>query len=59
METKIDSEDEWLHSFYYFNEEIPSREEFGKVISDYLSFEIDMVLHGKEYLFKDYGDKNE
>lgn len=59
VETKIDSEDEWLHSFYYFNEEIPSREEFEKHISDFLSFEIDMVLHGKEYLFNDFGDENE
>ncbi|MFB4474448.1 MULTISPECIES: HsdM family class I SAM-dependent methyltransferase [Bacillaceae] len=59
VETRIDPEDEWLHSFYYFNEEIPSREEFEKHVSNYLSFELDMVLHGKEYLFNDYGDKNE
>lgn len=39
--------DEWLHSFFYYNEEIPTDEDFEKTIADYLSFEFDMKLHGR------------
>lgn len=51
VKTTIDPEDEWLHSFYYFNDEIPSADDFQKTISDYLTFELNMVLQGKQYLF--------
>lgn len=44
-------EDEWLHSFYYFNEEIPSEADFEKTMADYLSFEFSMIAHGRGYLF--------
>jgi len=56
VKTKIESDDEWLHSFYYFNDEIPEIADFEKTISDYLSFELNMVLHDREYLFEN-GDK--
>lgn len=49
--TTIEAEDEWLHSFYYFNDEIPEIEDFEKTIADYLTFEFSMVMRGKEYLF--------
>lgn len=52
VKTTIEPEDEWLHSFYYFNDEIPIVEDFEKTIADYLTFEFNMVLQGKEYLFK-------
>ena len=48
----VTPEDEWLHSFYYFNEEIPSDEEFEKTMADYLTFEFNMITHGREYLFE-------
>lgn len=57
--TTVEPDDEWLHSFYYFNEEIPTTEKFEETMADYLSFEIDMVLHGREYLFNANGDKDE
>lgn len=50
--TNVEANDEWLHSFYYFNDEIPETEDFEKTISDYLTFEFNMVMQGKEYLFK-------
>lgn len=53
VETTIESDDEWLHSFYYFNDEIPSEEEFEKTIADYLTFEFNMISHGRGYLFED------
>ena len=43
--------DEWLHSFYYFNDEIPSDDDFFNTMADYLTFEFNMITHGKGYLF--------
>ncbi|WP_336368736.1 HsdM family class I SAM-dependent methyltransferase [Avibacterium paragallinarum] len=51
VKTTIEAEDEWLHSFYYFNDEIPSEEDFEKTIADYLTFEVNMITHGRGYLF--------
>lgn len=52
VETTVEPDDEWLHSFYYFNDEIPSEEDFVKTIGDYLTFEFSMVMRGREDLFK-------
>jgi type I restriction-modification system DNA methylase subunit len=52
VKTTIESDDEWLHSFYYFNDEIPSSSEFEKTIGDYLSFEFSMIMQNREYLFE-------
>lgn len=51
VETTLEDTDEWLHSFYYFNDEIPSDEDFEKTIADYLTFEVNMITHGRGYLF--------
>ncbi|WP_025803530.1 N-6 DNA methylase, partial [Campylobacter corcagiensis] len=51
-QTTIEADDEWLHSFYYFNDEIPNLEDFQKTIADYLTFEVNMITHGREYLFE-------
>jgi type I restriction-modification system DNA methylase subunit len=52
VKTTIEPEDEWLHSFYYFNDEIPKAEDFENTISDYLTFEFNMIMQGKSYLFE-------
>lgn len=52
VETTVEPSDEWLHSFYYFNDEIPAEEDFVKTIGDYLTFEFAMVMQGREDLFK-------
>lgn len=49
--TTIEADDEWLHSFYYFNDEIPKPEDFEKTMADYLTFEFSMVMQGRDYLF--------
>ncbi len=49
--TIVEHDDEWLHSFYYFNDEIPKEEDFEKVVADYLTFEVNMITHGRGYLF--------
>lgn len=51
VETTIETDDEWLHSFYYFNDEIPSEKDFKKTVADYLTFEVNMITHGRGYLF--------
>lgn len=51
VKTTIEADDEWLHSFYYFNDEIPSEEDFKKTVADYLTFEVNMITHGRGYLF--------
>lgn len=58
VKSTIQPEDEWLHSFFYFNDEIPSDEDFEKTIADYLSFQFDMYTHGKGYLFEESRDED-
>ena len=53
VKTTIQSTDEWLHSFYYFNDEIPTEEDFDKTVGDYLSFEFSMIMQGWGGLFND------
>ena len=40
-----------MHSFYYFNDEIPKEDDFKNIIADYLTFEVNMITHGRGYLF--------
>lgn len=51
--TTVEADDEWLHSFYYFNDEIPTEADFDKTIGDYLTFEFSMIMQGRGYLFDD------
>jgi type I restriction-modification system DNA methylase subunit len=51
VKSRVNADDEWLHSFYYFNDEIPTDKDFEKTMADYLSFEFKMVVNGKGYLF--------
>ena len=54
VKTTVEPTDEWLHSFYYFNDEIPSENDFERTISEYLTFEFSMIMQNREHLF----DKN-
>ncbi|BAP61317.1 restriction enzyme BcgI subunit alpha [Methanococcus maripaludis KA1] len=51
VKTTVESTDEWIHSFYYFNDEIPTDKDFEKTVSDYLSFEFSMIMQNRKYLF--------
>jgi len=53
VKSTVEASDEWLHSFYYFNDEIPQAADFEKTINDYLTFEFSMVMRGRGYLFSD------
>jgi len=59
VKTTIESTDEWLHSFYYFNDDIPNDNDFEKMIGDYLSFEFSMIMQDREYLFDISDDSRE
>ena len=52
VKSTIKETDEWLYSFYYFNDEIPSEESFYETMADYMEFEFNMIIRNKEYLFK-------
>ena len=58
VKSTIEPDDEWLHSFYYFNDEIPSEKDFDKTIGDYLSFEFSMIMQGRKYLFEERSDND-
>lgn len=58
VKTTVEANDEWLHSFYYFNDEIPTEDDFDKTIGEYLSFEFSMIMQGRQYLFEKEGDDN-
>lgn len=51
VKTTIEPSDEWLHSYFYFDDNIPSFEEFEKTVGEYLSFEFSMIMHNKLHLF--------
>ena len=51
VETTVEDSDEWLHSFYYYNDEIPTEQDFLNSIADYSTFEFNMISHGRGYLF--------
>lgn len=53
VKTTIEADDEWLHAFYYFNDEIPSEKDFENTMADYLTFEFNMLTHGRGYLFEE------
>lgn len=59
VKTTVEADDEWLHSFYYFNDEIPTEADFDKTIGDYLSFEFSMIMKGKQYLFEEVDKDDE
>lgn len=57
VKSTVEATDEWLHAFYYFNDEIPAEQDFDRTIADYLTFEFSMIAQGRGYLFKE--GKNE
>lgn len=53
VKTTVEAEDEWLHAFYFFNDDIPDESDFECSMADYLTFEFNMLAHGRSYLFDD------
>lgn len=59
VESTVKPDDEWLHSFFYFNDEIPTDADFEKSIGNYLTFEFSMIMQNREYLFQQGDDSDE
>lgn len=57
VKSTIEADDEWLHSFYYFNDEIPKEADFEKTIANYLTFEFSMIMQDRGYLFEGAPDE--
>jgi type I restriction-modification system DNA methylase subunit len=57
VKSTIDYDDEWLHSYYYFDDEIPSDEDFNETIVEYLDFDSSLEIRGLKD--KIIGDGNE
>ncbi len=53
VKTTVKASDEWLHSFYFFDDELPTEADFLKTIGDYLTFEFSMTMQGRESLFEE------
>lgn len=49
VRSEVTAKDEWQHSYFYFNDQPPSYEDFLNTFADYLTWETDMHTHG-------YGD---
>lgn len=58
VESTVKPDDEWLHSFYYFNDEIPTDADFTKSVGDYLTFEFSMLMQNRGYLFEQEDDSH-
>ncbi|MDX9797533.1 MAG: N-6 DNA methylase [Bacteroidales bacterium] len=51
VKTTVEADDEWLHAFYYFNDNVPLDEDFEKSVADFLSFEFSAISQNRGYLF--------
>ncbi|CAB0776839.1 Restriction enzyme BgcI subunit alpha [Corynebacterium diphtheriae] len=46
VRSQVTAKDEWQHSYFYFNDQPPTFEDFLKTFADYLTWETDMHTHG-------------
>lgn len=46
VRSEVTHEDEWQHSYFYFNDQPPTYEEFLATVADYVSWQVDMHSHG-------------
>lgn len=51
VDSAVTAEDEWLHSYFYFNDEVPEKDAFENVVANYLTFETNMIMRRREDLF--------
>lgn len=51
--------DEWLHSFYYYNDVVPEDELFEIAFGEFLSFQFSMIVQNRGYLFASTPELNQ
>ena len=47
VRSEVTATDEWQHSYFYFNDQPPSYEDFYTTVADYLTWQVDMYTHGR------------
>ncbi len=46
VRTEVTATDEWQHSYFYFNDQPPTEEEFLHTVADYVTWQVKMHTHG-------------
>lgn len=46
VRSEVTAEDEWQHSYFYFNDQPPTYEDFLATVADYVAWQVDMHAHG-------------
>ena len=52
VRTEVTPEDEWQHSYFYFNDQPPTYEDFLETVADYVTWRVDMFTHGRGELLE-------
>lgn len=46
VRAEVTPDDEWLHSYFYFDDRIPSVDDFMQTVAGYVSWQVAMQIHG-------------
>lgn len=46
VRSEVTATDEWQHSYFYFNDQPPTYDDFLKTVANYVSWQVDMHAHG-------------
>lgn len=46
VRNEVTATDEWQHSYFYFNDQPPTEQEFLDTVADYVSWQVNMHTHG-------------
>ncbi|RWZ61304.1 SAM-dependent DNA methyltransferase [Labedella populi] len=47
VRSEVSATDEWQHSYFYFNDQPPSYEDFYATVADYVTWQVDTHTHGR------------
>lgn len=46
VRSEVTADDEWQHSYFYFNDQPPTYQDFLATVADYVAWQVDMHAHG-------------
>ncbi|TFD65605.1 SAM-dependent DNA methyltransferase [Cryobacterium sp. Hb1] len=46
VRSEVVAADEWQHSYFYFNDQPPTYDDFFRTVADYVTWQVDMHAHG-------------
>lgn len=47
VRSEVTAEDEWQYSYFYFNDQPPTYDDFMATVADYVTWQVDMYTHGR------------